>query len=437
LEFQVADWTRFFSTSALLSAARAAGAAIAFGTHVLLARMLGAHDLGIYYSITSIAVVGALLVALGYPNITNRFISRYRHQNRDDRVAAFIRRAREDALFWGVIVALGITVAALAFPGVPDGLRYAIAVSAWTIIPASSQRTYSAVAMAYRRFAVSHLPTMLYRPSLFAALVVGFWLLGVQLSILLLVFVTLVSYIAATGIQYVQLRPVLRKKPGPVSRRMVRRWRAEAWPVLIVTAFTGILSDLAILIASPFMVSAEVAAFGVCLKIAFMIGFTVQSAHQVLLPEMGDAVARRESDALGRKILGASLFPIIATSIAVVLSALAGDKLLALFGDEFRASQNTLTILMFAQFVRALAGPSPFLMTMKGAQRTNALICAAMLVVLVAGNALLAPRFGEVGAAVALLGTTIVWLSVTGFALFRFDGARADIAGLLMRRRST
>lgn len=428
-------WTRLFSTSALLSAARLSGAVIAFGTHVLLARMLGAHDLGLYYSISSIAVVGGLLVALGYPNITNRFISRYRYQERTDRVASFIRHARRDALFLGLLAACAISAGALTWPGLSDGMRYAIVLSAFTIIPVSSQRTYSSVAMAYRRFAVSHLPSFLFRPALFALMIGAFWLFGWQLSLLMLVFVTLLSQLAAMAIMYLPLRSIFREKAGHVSKRMVRRWRYEAWPVLFVTAFTGILSELSILIVSPFMPPAEVASFGVCLKVAFMIGFTVHAAHQVLLPEMGDAVARGESDKLGPKILGASLFPIIATSAGIAASMLAGDRLLAVFGEEFRAAQNTLTILMVVQFIRALAGPSPFLMTMKGAQRTSAIICASMMALLVVGNLLLAPRYGAEGAAISLLVTTTIWLVVTAIALYRMGGTRADLAGLLFRRR--
>ncbi len=426
-------WARLFSTSAFLTAARLGGAVAGFLTQILLARMLSAHDLGVFYSISSIAVVGALMVTLGYPNIASRFISRYETQGRVERVSAFIRVSRRESLFWGVLAATGIVICAFVVPNIPDALRYSIVVTAITIIPVASQRIYTAVAMAYRRFSVSHVPPMLIRPALFLVIVAGFWLFSVPVSVLVLIVATFLTCVASYLMQYFGLRDILRKKSPSTPRRLVRRWKQEAWPLVIVAGFVGMLSELAILLVSPFMPSADVAAFGICLKVAFMIGFTVQAAHQVLLPEMGEAVARRESHAIGSKILGASIFPVVVTGFAILASMAAGQYFLALFGPQFSAAKNTLTILLVVQFVRALAGPGPQLMTMKGAQRESAIICLVSLGVLVLGNAVLAPRYGAEGAAISVLVTTIVWLLATGIALYRQDRSRADVVGLGQR----
>src|SRR5690606_36904374 len=125
--------------------------------------------------------------------------------------------------------------------------------------------------------------------------------------------------------------------------------------------------------------------------------------------------------AIGSKILGASIFPVVVTGLAILASMAAGQYFLALFGPQFSAAKNTLTILLVVQFVRALAGPGPQLMTMKGAQRESAVICLVSLGVLVLGNALLAPRYGAEGAAISVLVTTIVWLLATAIALYRRD----------------
>jgi O-antigen/teichoic acid export membrane protein len=119
----------------------------------------------------------------------------------------------------------------------------------------------------------------------------------------------------------------------------------------------------------------------------------------------------------------------------VLFSIFFGDRFLALFGSEFETARDTLTILMAAQLVRALAGPSSLLLTLKGAQGVNAGICALSAAVLLATNALFAPMWGAEGGAVAVLITTVVWLAATAIALYRIDGARADLAGLLLNRR--
>src|SRR5262249_15511736 len=150
-----------------------------------------------------------------------------------------------------------------------------------------------------------------------------------------------------------------------------------------------------------FMSMADVAAFGICLKLAFLVGFVVQAAHQVILPDMGDAVVRRESSVLRARILGASLLPLGLTVGGILFSMFFGDWFLSLFGAQFSHAKDTLTILMLAQFVRAVAGPSSLLLTLKGAQGASASICAVSGVILFLSNAVFATLWGAEGGAVA------------------------------------
>jgi len=428
---------RIFSTSALLTLTRLAGAGIGFLTQVALARLLSAEELGLFYSVTSLAPIVSLVVALGYPNIMTRFISRYRERGKPGYEAAFIRRARRDTFIWAILSATVISIAALLIPGFSLDLRWAIVLTALTVIPYSSERVLGTIAVAYRRFALAHLPGMALRPMFFAMAIAVAWLAGIPMSVLELVFLTLVAVSLAWGVQYILLRTTLAKLEKPAATpRLVKRWRREAWPLVMVAAFTGLLSELAVLLATPFMQSADVAAFGICLKLAFLVGFAVQAAHQTILPDLGDAAARRERGGMSAKLLAASLFPIVVTGLAVIASVAAGELLLGVFGEEFKAAKTTLIILLVAQLVRALAGPSPHLLTLRGAQTISAAICGASLAVLLIGNALLAPMLGSEGAAISLLVTTVFWLGATAIALHRVGGARSDLAGLLQRRRA-
>ena len=87
-----------------------------------------------------------------------------------------------------------------------------------------------------------------------------------------------------------------------------------------------------------------------------------------------------------------------------------------------------LTILVFCQFLRALAGPSVQLLTIIGAQRLNALLCCVALAMLAAGNTMLAPAYGVTGAAIAVGLSWSVWLVLTGFMLYRRANLRSDLA---------
>jgi O-antigen/teichoic acid export membrane protein len=85
---------------------------------------------------------------------------------------------------------------------------------------------------------------------------------------------------------------------------------------------------------------------------------------------------------------------------------------------------------------RALFGPSAPLLTVIGAQKENAALAVAALVVLgVLGvsNLVLAPLYGVLGAAIAVAIATLFWLIATAVVLHRLSGMRADAIFLVRR----
>jgi O-antigen/teichoic acid export membrane protein len=90
---------------------------------------------------------------------------------------------------------------------------------------------------------------------------------------------------------------------------------------------------------------------------------------------------------------------LIITFAALATVVLFGDRLLAIFGPEFTSAKLPLVILMAC--ARAMFGPSVSLLTVIGAQRQNAALAVAALAVLAISNAVLAPLYGVLGAAIS------------------------------------
>ena len=157
-----------------------------------------------------------------------------------------------------------------------------------------------------------------------------------------------------------------------------------------------------------------------------LVGFAVQVAHQVVVPDLADARARKDNNSIREAVLRAFAFPLAVTIGAMVVVALWGESLLAIFGPEFTGAKLPLLILMACQLARALFGPSVLLLTVIGAQRQNAALAIAALVVLAGANLLLAPLYGMLGAAVAVAIATVFWLVACAIVLGRLSGIRTD-----------
>ncbi len=434
--------SRLFTTSSLLSLARVAGALAGFITQIVLARTLHASALGVFYSVTSLAAVVGLIAAHGYPAIAPRFLSRYREQGKESLIAAFVARARKDATVYVTIATAAVLAFALLWPTLSFEARLATIAAALSIPANAALRLNGSLAAAIRRFALAYLPDTCIRPFVLLGGIVLLIGAGVTLTAANVTVLLTVVFIGLALVQYVLLRKdiphgvALAASAQDAPPRLVKIWRREATPLILVALFTFFFADVDILLVTPLLPSADTAIVGLCLKLALLVGFAVQVAHQVVVPDLADAHARKEHGAIRAVILKTLGFPLAVTIAALVIVALWGETILSLFGPEFTGAKIPLLILLGCQLARAVFGPNVPLLTVIGAQRQNAALAVAALVVLGLTNVVLAPAYGVLGAALAVAIATLFWLAACSIVLARLSGLRTDAVYLLVRLAS-
>lgn len=428
----------FLSTSSLLTFARVAGALAGFVTQVVLARTLQASALGLFYSVTATAAIVSLIAAGGYPAIAPRFMSRYRERGKDGLVAAFVARARRDATLYVAIATLLILALAWLWPGFSFEARLALAGAALSMPALASIRINGTFALVKRRFALCYLPDTCIRPFLLLAAIAVLVGLGVPLSAAEASWLlTFVVSILALG-QYVLLGRIMPKSEGTPADagRLAAVWQREAKPLILVALFTNFFGDVAILMVTPLMTSAETAALGLCLKLSLLVGFAVQVAHQVVVPDLADAHSRKDAASIGEVMRKALAFPLFATLAALAVVIVFGERILAIFGPEFSSASLPLVILMACQVFRAAFGPSVPLLTVVGAQRENAVLAVGGLAVLAIANVVLVPLYGVLGAAIAVVVATLAGSIGAAIVLARVSGLRTDAVHLIASARA-
>jgi len=432
LERNDVTWRRFMPASALVLAIRLGGAGVGFLIQLILARLLAPEALGTFFSATSLAAVLALIAAWGYPNLAPRFISRYRERKHPRLAAGFLRHAARDIAVTSILAGLAVIAFAYFWPD-SEGNRLAFMMAGSAVPMLALLTLNAATAGAIRAFALSYVPESLLRPLLFLGVLGLLVVLKEPLTVEFAIAVFFgVTAVIALG-QFLILRHILALGPGRRPPKLARVWRAEALPLVVVALFTTLFADLDILMVTPFLHGADVAAFGIALKLALLVGFGVQVAHTIAAPDLADAHAKRSLDQAGTTLRRATIFPVILTGLATLACAAGGQYALALFHPEFASAKWALTILVFCQFLRALAGPSVQLLTIIGAQRLNALLCCVALAMLAAGNTLLTPSYGVTGAAIAVGLSWSFWLILTGLMLYGRAQLRSDLAFVAFR----
>lgn len=418
------------SSATVITGLRFLGAGAGFVGQLMLARLLGASELGLFYAITSLVAVAGLIVVQGYPVIMIRFAARYRATI--PIFVAFLRgAARQSAV--AVLIACAVTVlAAILYPFESAATRWALLVGAGMLPFVALINMTSAVAAAGRRFDICYIPEVFVRPVLFlGAILVVAWA-GVAASA---IYFLIVFGAITAGVALVQTRlvwPLIpEERTAKVPWRLSRRWRNEAHMAIVVALFLTAFADVAIVLSTPLMSQADIAVFGLCLKLSFLVGFIVQIAHHVASPDLADARNARDDAALQHALRKAVFPPAAATLAMVLIAAIFGDEILSLFGPGFAGGGPVLAILIGAQAVTALAGPSVTLMTLSGAQRNNAGLCGIALCALAVADMLLIPGLGALGAALAVLAAVVIWQAAVLVTLRRRGEARTDCFALL------
>jgi O-antigen/teichoic acid export membrane protein len=169
---------RLVTTSTLLLGARLLGAGAGFAIQLLLARNLSAGELGVYFTATSLVVVGGILAAHGYPSIATRFVSRYRRPSAAMYLGAFVRYAQSQALRLALILAALVALAGVIWPGLDSSARAAVVLSGVTIPFVAGFRLYGSLATATRSFWLAYLPDVCLKPVVVLAGIGGLLLAG-------------------------------------------------------------------------------------------------------------------------------------------------------------------------------------------------------------------------------------------------------------------
>ncbi|WP_137391765.1 lipopolysaccharide biosynthesis protein [Rhodoligotrophos defluvii] len=418
--------SRLLTLSATLIGARIAGAGLTFLTQILIARWLGADTLGQYAVAMSLGGVLAILAAGGYPSIAQRYISRYRVDQRPDLSAGFTSSGLRN-LFLGSAGLIVLTWAGLWLTAGERSPDYSLALAVGALIaPAMAMLNFhGGVCNAFRRPFLGFLPDTLLRPVLFIAVVAVVNLaLAASASATELMVMNLGVVIVAAMLQWIVMR-----REALLPRRRARRayetaqWRKSALPLVLAVLFTNYFIEIDILLLSTLMAPEQIAVFNICVRFTAFIVFALQSVNQIALPDLADAHARTDGGGVMQALARANFAGVGLAVSATIGLVLLGQPILSMIGPQFAGGYKLLVLLAIAQVARAsLGSASVQLLTVTGHQVKVLPSLGVGLAVLIILNFVLVPRFGLEGAGLAMLVSIILWSASLAVVAHRVTG---------------
>jgi O-antigen/teichoic acid export membrane protein len=272
----------------------------------------------------------------------------------------------------------------------------------------------------------AQLPELLVRPGLHFFIVTALLVNG-----FLNPATALISQVATTGVAFLLgARLLQRARPAPV-RDAERTYQNREWaralpPFIMLAAVSTLNGEIGILALGWLGTDAEVGAMRVAQNGAILVTLSLTIVNLVIGPHV--TRAHRDDDwnrlqRLSRQSARAALA--VALLIALPMIFLGGPIISLVFGEAYREGATwPLVILAMGQLINVAFGSVGLFLTMTGHERDTLHGQVIALVVNALAAVILIPKFGAMGAALAVAIGLLTWNSVLAIRFVQRLGFR-------------
>jgi O-antigen/teichoic acid export membrane protein len=399
-------------------ALQTAGGVLSVVVSIVLARVLGVENYGVYAYALSLISLLEVLAQMGYPVLLVREVAKFAPQDNWSSLYAILRWASVLTLTLGLVLgAAGVLLGSVAGPVPGSRVLLLTLVFAMAVMILDTQTAIrSAVLRGLKHVAESLVPTALVRPLVMLGGIGALYAVsGVRMDAARAMAIQL----SAAAIVVILMAFVLRARK-PTKGGIGRRPTSPGWNERIEWTKSGLLlmtSGLMIMInlnADILMLGwlrgpADVAVYQVATRAAQIMVLPLGAIALATQPELALFCGEGRHDALqslASKITWYSLSA--AAPLGLLLTLFGGPLISVLFGAAFAAAAGPLAILAVARVVNAATGALGPYLAMGGGEKALAIAMGVEATLNVALNGCFIPIWGARGAAFATGGSMVV-----------------------------
>jgi O-antigen/teichoic acid export membrane protein len=407
------------------------GAAVAFLMNVIalilgllinitLGRYFGASITGTYYLVLGATMAAVTVSRFGIDLAAMRHLAPAWATGNNAVVDHIIRRSlvlniATSAMVTCLVLAFSPLIAKFFF-GKPDLVGH-IRLMAMAIIPVTFLFLIGQLLRAMKAIRDSQLVNFVLTPFVGCILLSSVIWAGIQPSANLAILFYVTGAFSAFAVGSILLYKRRRYIPesdagqsGAISISLLRPGSQLLWLGIMEYLF----SWAAILIVGWYETEANVAVFAVAMRTAVMVGFIVRCVGVVVVPQFSTFYSRGDLKGLGQRARFGTRVSVVMTIPVAAVFWIFPSEVMSIFGSDFQAGSELLIILVVGQVINVVTGMVGFLLIMTGheiqARNTNIVSLASLLFL----SIILTPKYGAMGAAVAVA----VSVSVKNIAAF-------------------
>ena len=399
---------------------------------VVLARLLGASDFGIYALV--LTWVGLLTVVgnLGLERLAIREVAAFEARSEWGFLRGFLRRANQAVLAVSLLLATGAALILVWRAGVVDPRLVAGFLVGMLLVPINTLGQLRESALRGLHHVVkAQVPGTLLRPGLLLVCVgLVHWTAPARIGVASVLGLGVLSGLVALAV-YVWLLgrhlPRAARQAPPTYR--TRQWAKSALPMLVVAAMFVVNYSSGVAVLGFFADSEAVGVFRIAFRLAEFMNLAAFALAAPLAPMISSLYATGQLDTLQRTITRAARV-VFAVGAAVGAGLVVfGSPLLSLFGKEFVQGYPVLVILCFGRLAVLLFGPVVFVAVMTRNERLAAVWVSIGAAATIGFSLALIPIWGTTGAATATASAQILWMGCLAVLVWRRIGINSTVPG--------
>jgi O-antigen/teichoic acid export membrane protein len=377
---------------------------------ILLARLLGAEQFGLYNLAMTAAAVAAGLALLGLKPALVRYVSLYASR-------------RDSAGLWGTLQ-IGL--------GLPALLGVLMGVGLYVLAPAIAERLFSEPRLVPLLRLVSLVVPFLALSRLIAAATRGFNKMQytviaqkisqplIRLVLLLILAIiglnaarALASFGLTTAVVFAMLLFFLHKlfpvnRPFRMARRDTRELLSFSLPIYLVNLIKTFRGSIQILLLGALNTVATVGVFTVATQVNTLGKMFHNSVVTASMPIVSELHGKGAWKQMGHYYQTVTKWTFTANLPIFLITILFAAPILSIFGRDYVGGATALILLAWANLVNASAGICGVVIDMSGNTSLKLFNSVVVTVLSLGLSVLLIPTWGLVGAAVAALVAAIV-----------------------------
>ena len=416
-------------------ALRVIAAGIGFLGGILSARMLGPSSLGVLAYAS--AWVGVIMIpaTLGFQQLLPREIARYQSQGDWGLLGGIIAFSRHSVIAVSITLAVAAGLLAWIISGFETSST--MVTTFWIALLAVPFNSLIQIRQSVMR-GLGHVvrgqvPEALIAPILSLTILAILYLvydatLEPQQAVFIGLTVTILAFLIGNRLLETVL-PATLGVAEPAKAKGV--WLGSALPMVIISGLEVINTQTDIIMLGAMTTEEQTGIYAVAARSAALVVFVWGSVNMAIGPIIAKTHYGGDHAAVQDVVRKSAIVIFLCTIPICGALYLFGKEFLSLYGLEFAAGQTALNILLVGNLVNALAGSVGLILKMTGHERDvlwTGMIAAVANIVL---NALLIPRFGLEGAAIATTISMSIWPLAAGTMVFRRLGINPTVFGPL------